>query len=63
MITDWSDKITAVCNGSSLVIGIGSEKRIIPSNTSAIIDHAKNIIHMQDGEAAIIKIYKYFPLL
>ena len=51
MITDWPDKIIAVCNASPLVIGIGDGENIVASDSSAIIiDKTRNVIYMQDNE-------------
>ena len=54
MITDWPDKIIAVCNASPLVIGIGDGENIIAFDSSAIIDKTRNVIYMQDNEVAVI---------
>ena len=65
MITDWPDKIMVVRNASPLAIGIGDREHIVASDPSAIISRTRNVIYMQDNEAAIITKdnIKFFDIL
>jgi glucosamine--fructose-6-phosphate aminotransferase (isomerizing) len=44
------DKIVAVRKGSPLVLGISDQGMIIASDTSAIIEHTRDVIYLNDGE-------------
>jgi len=48
------DKIIAARKGSPLMLGIGQGETIVASDASAIINHTKNVIYLEDGEMAII---------
>ena len=50
------DKIIAARNGSPLVLGLGEKEYFIGSDTSAIMEHTRNILYLDDGE--IVEIYK-----
>lgn len=40
--------------GSPLVIGLGDDETIIASDVSAIVSHTRQVIYLQDGDAALI---------
>ena len=42
------------CNGSPMVIGLGTDNVYVASETAAFNRHTKNFIAMQDGEIAVI---------
>lgn len=42
------------CNGSPMVIGLGTDHIYVASETAAFNRHTKNFIAMQDGEIAVI---------
>lgn len=48
-----SDKIIAVRNSSPLVLGVGDGEYIFASDPSAIIQHTKDVIYLEDGEVVI----------
>lgn len=48
------DKIIAARKGSPLMLGIGLEEIILASDASAIINHTKNVMYMEDGEMAVL---------
>ncbi|HRE42050.1 MAG TPA: glutamine--fructose-6-phosphate transaminase (isomerizing) [Ignavibacteria bacterium] len=48
------DKIIAARKGSPLMLGIGIEEIIIGSDASAIINHTKNVIYLEDGEMCVL---------
>ena len=52
--TDEPNKILAARCGSPLVIGLGEEQTIIASDVSAIVNHTRQIIYLDDGEVAEI---------
>jgi len=48
------DKIIVARKGSPLMLGIGNEEILVSSDASAIINHTKNVMYMEDGELAIL---------
>mmetsp|Transcript_7120 Transcript_7120/g.14284 ORF Transcript_7120/g.14284 Transcript_7120/m.14284 type:complete len:717 (+) Transcript_7120:170-2320(+) len=54
MCTDAPDELIVACNGSPLVIGIGSDRMFIASETSAFNRYTKNFISMKDGEIGVL---------
>lgn len=51
--SDEPDKIIAVRNSSPLVLGVGDDEYIFASDPSAIIQHTKDVIYLEDGEVVI----------
>jgi len=54
MCVDAPDELVVACNGSPLVIGIGSDRMFIASETSAFNRYTKNFISMKDGEIGVL---------
>jgi glutamine---fructose-6-phosphate transaminase (isomerizing) len=52
--TDEPNKILAARCGSPLVIGLAEDQTIIASDVSAIVNHTRQIIYLDDGEVAEI---------
>lgn len=48
------DKIIAARKGSPLMLGVGMEEIIVASDASAIINHTKNVMYLEDGEMAVL---------
>ncbi len=48
------DKIIVARKGSPLMLGIGNEELIVSSDASAIINHTKNVMYLEDGEMAVL---------
>lgn len=48
------DKIIAARKGSPLMLGVGMEEIILASDASAIINHTKNVMYLEDGEMAVL---------
>ena len=55
MCTDCPDQLIVARNGSPLVIGIGSDRTFIASETSAFNRYTKNFISMNDGEIGVLR--------
>jgi len=55
MCTDCPDQLVVARNGSPLVIGIGSDRTFIASETSAFNRYTKNFISMNDGEIGVLR--------
>ena len=54
MCTDFPDQLVVARNGSPLVIGIGTDRTFIASETSAFNRYTKNFISMNDGEIGVL---------
>ncbi|MEK7103771.1 MAG: glutamine--fructose-6-phosphate transaminase (isomerizing) [Patescibacteria group bacterium] len=48
------EKIIAVKKGSPLVLGIGDKEIFVASDASALINHTKRVIYLEDNEMAIL---------
>lgn len=48
------EELVVACNGSPMVIGLGTDHVYVASETAAFNRHTKNFISMQDGEIAVI---------
>ncbi len=51
--SDEPGKLIAVRNSSPLVLGVGDGEYIFASDPSAIIQHTKDVIYLEDGEVVI----------
>ncbi len=58
------DKIIAARKGSPLILGIGDNEMILASDASAIIEHTRKVIYIEDDELIEIKkdSYKIYDL-
>jgi glucosamine--fructose-6-phosphate aminotransferase (isomerizing) len=54
MSTREPDKIIAARKGSPLIIGVGDGENFVASDASAIIDHTRQVVYLEDGEVAVI---------
>lgn len=52
---DEPDMMIAVRRGSPLVLGLGNNEFIIASDASAIVQHTRQVIYLNDNEMAVIK--------
>ena len=55
MHQDEPDKIIAVRENAPLIIGLGKDENYIASDIPAIIGKVRNIIHLNDGELAVVR--------
>ena len=53
------DKLFVARNGSPLAIGIGENEFIVASDASAIIQHTRHVVYLEDGEMAVIEKDRY----
>lgn len=53
------DKFFVARNGSPLAIGIGDNEFIVASDASAIIQHTRQVVYLEDGEMAVIEQDRY----
>src|SRR3989344_7221976 len=54
IFADYPDRIIAARDSSPLVIGMGNCECLISSYASAILNRARDVIYMNDGEVAVI---------
>lgn len=43
-------KIVAARNGSPLILGVGDDEMVLASDASAVIEHTRQVIYIEDGE-------------
>jgi glutamine---fructose-6-phosphate transaminase (isomerizing) len=48
------DQIVVARNGSPLVIGIAEREMFIASDVAALVRHTSSVVHLEDGEIAIV---------
>ena len=48
------DKMIAARKGSPLILGIGEGENYVASDASAIVDHTRNVVYLDDGEIAVV---------
>jgi glutamine---fructose-6-phosphate transaminase (isomerizing) len=54
VLSKYKEEIVVARKGSPVVLGIGKDEYFIASDTSAIIEHTKNIIYLEDNEIVLI---------
>lgn len=52
--TDHPDQIVVARNGSPLVIGVGEREMYVASDVSALVRHTSQVVHLEDGEVAVV---------
>ncbi len=53
------DRIIAARKGSPLVLGVGTDEMIVASDASAIVEHTRDVVYLEDGEIVDVKADKY----
>lgn len=48
------DRIVAARKGSPLIVGVGDNEMMLASDSSAIVEHTRNVIYLEDGEVVEI---------
>ena len=48
------DKLIAARKGSPLILGVGKGENFVASDASAIVDHTRNVVYLDDGEVAVL---------
>lgn len=54
VIGETENRMVVAKNGSPLVIGLGTNENIIASDIPPLLEHTNRVIHLDDGEIAII---------
>ncbi|MBN1500206.1 MAG: glutamine--fructose-6-phosphate transaminase (isomerizing) [Spirochaetes bacterium] len=52
--SDFPDRVVAARKGSPLILGIGNDDTLVASDISAIIEHTRKVIYVEDGEVVDI---------
>ena len=50
MHKDYPDTLVAARNGSPLIIGLSKSEKFVSSDVSAVLEHTRNILYLDDGE-------------
>jgi glucosamine--fructose-6-phosphate aminotransferase (isomerizing) len=54
VIAETENRMIVAKNGSPLVIGLGTNENIVASDIPPLLEHTNRVIHLDDGEVAII---------
>jgi glucosamine--fructose-6-phosphate aminotransferase (isomerizing) len=54
MSADQPDRIVVARRGSPLIIGVGDGENLVASDASAIVEHTRSVVYLEDGELAEI---------
>jgi glucosamine--fructose-6-phosphate aminotransferase (isomerizing) len=52
---DEPDTLVAARKGSPLIVGVGDDEYIVASDSSAIVEHTRQVIYLNDNEMAIMR--------
>ena len=47
--------IVVARNGSPVVLGIGEKEMFVASDTAALVRHTRSVVHLDDGEIAVVR--------
>ncbi|HEV8123467.1 MAG TPA: glutamine--fructose-6-phosphate transaminase (isomerizing) [Gemmatimonadales bacterium] len=51
---DEPDVIVAARNGSPLLVGVGEDERFVASDASALLEHTRSVVYLDDGEMVVL---------
>ncbi|MHB8438377.1 MAG: glutamine--fructose-6-phosphate transaminase (isomerizing) [Acidimicrobiales bacterium] len=49
-----ADRVVVARNGSPLIIGVGMREMLAASDVSALVQHTRQVVHLDDGEMAVL---------
>src|SRR5271167_4701214 len=49
------ENLVVARNGSPVVLGIGEHEMFLASDTAAFVRHTRNVVHLDDGEIAVVR--------
>jgi glucosamine--fructose-6-phosphate aminotransferase (isomerizing) len=55
MSKDNPELLIAARKGSPLILGIGENEMLVGSDVSAVIEHTKDVIYLEEGEVVVVK--------
>ena len=50
MNKEYPDMLVAARNGSPLILGVSDDEKFVSSDVSAVLEHTRNIVYLDDGE-------------
>ena len=50
MNKEYPDMLVAARNGSPLIVGLSDNEKFVSSDVSAVLEHTRNIVYLDDGE-------------
>lgn len=53
------DRIVVARNGSPVILGIGDGEMLVASDVSALVRHTSRVVHLEDGELAVLHADSY----
>jgi glucosamine--fructose-6-phosphate aminotransferase (isomerizing) len=53
------DSIVVARNGSPVILGIGNHEMFVASDAAALVRHTQSIVHLDDGELAVVRAGSY----
>ena len=51
---DEPDVIVAARNGSPLLVGVGEDEYFVASDASAVLEHTRSVVYLDDGEMVVL---------
>jgi len=54
LCADEPDLLVAARNGSPLLVGVGADEWFVASDASAILEHTRTVVYLDDGEMAVL---------
>ncbi|MEO8199020.1 MAG: glutamine--fructose-6-phosphate transaminase (isomerizing) [Gemmatimonadota bacterium] len=51
---DEPDVLVAARNGSPLLVGVGEDEYFVASDASAVLEHTRSVVYLDDGEMAVL---------
>jgi glucosamine--fructose-6-phosphate aminotransferase (isomerizing) len=55
MDAEHPDTIIAARNGGPIVLGVGEREMFIASDPAALVAHTRSVVHLDDGEIAVVR--------
>jgi glutamine---fructose-6-phosphate transaminase (isomerizing) len=53
------DALIAARNGSPVILGVGEREMFVASDAAALVRHTRSIVHLDDGEIAVLRADRY----
>ncbi|WP_323096628.1 glutamine--fructose-6-phosphate transaminase (isomerizing) [Intrasporangium sp. YIM S08009] len=57
--TDAPDRLVVARNGSPLILGVGDKEMFVASDVAALVRHTSSVVHLEDGELAVVTARDY----